>query len=164
MNEPRRIQLVKKMARRILSKAWRIEGLWTTHLEVRTARLRNYEPMPSHRNNRRFERGCGQVTRLGQSGWLLNECRLPSKGEHAMREYLLHRLLLLIPTLLGVTFVVFMMMHFIPGDPVTNMMGETYSADDAKRLRHELGLDQPLVVQYGKWLLLLLRGRHHASR
>jgi peptide/nickel transport system permease protein len=75
-----------------------------------------------------------------------------------MRKYLLHRLLLLIPTLLGVTFVVFVMMHFIPGDPVTNMMGETYSADDAQKLRHELGLDQPLVVQYGKWLLHLARG------
>src|ERR1041384_7683442 len=75
-----------------------------------------------------------------------------------MREYLLRRLLLLIPTLLGVTFIVFLMMHFIPGDPVTNMMGETYSAEDAQKLRHELGLDQPLVVQYGKWLVLLLRG------
>src|SRR5262245_40293398 len=75
-----------------------------------------------------------------------------------MREYLLRRLLLLIPTLLGVTFIVFLMMHFIPGDPVTNMMGETYSADDAQKLRHELGLDQPMVVQYGKWLVLLLRG------
>src|SRR5262249_60716455 len=53
---------------------------------------------------------------------------------------------------------VFVMMRFIPGDPVTNMMGETYSAEDAQNLRHELGLDQPLVVQYGKWLLLLLRG------
>ena len=75
-----------------------------------------------------------------------------------MREYLLRRLLLLIPTLLGVTFIVFLMMHFIPGDPVTNMMGETYSAEDAQKLRHELGLDQPMVVQYGKWLILLLRG------
>src|SRR5215470_18079251 len=75
-----------------------------------------------------------------------------------MREYLLRRLLLLIPTLLGVTFIVFLMMHFIPGDPVTNMMGETYSAEDAQKLRHELGLDQPMVVQYGKWLVLLLRG------
>ena len=52
-----------------------------------------------------------------------------------MREYLLRRLLLLIPTLLGVTFIVFLMMHFIPGDPVTNMMGETYSAEDAQKLR-----------------------------
>jgi peptide/nickel transport system permease protein len=63
-----------------------------------------------------------------------------------MREYLLRRLLLLIPTVLGVTLVVFLMMHFISGDPVTNMMGEMYSEDDARQLRHELGLDQPLVV------------------
>src|SRR5215831_5566097 len=75
-----------------------------------------------------------------------------------MREYLLRRLLLLIPTLLGVTFIVFLMMHFIPGDPVTNMMEETYSAEDAQKLRHELGLDQPLLVQYFKWVVLLLRG------
>ena len=81
-----------------------------------------------------------------------------AKDGHAMREYLLRRLLLLIPTLLGVTFIVFLMMHFIPGDPVTNMMGETYSAEDAQKLRHELGLDQPMLVQYGKWLVLLLRG------
>jgi peptide/nickel transport system permease protein len=75
-----------------------------------------------------------------------------------MREYLLHRLLLLIPTVLGVTFIVFLMMRLIPGDPVTNMMGETYSAEDAQKLRHELGLDQPLIVQYGKWLVRLLHG------
>jgi peptide/nickel transport system permease protein len=75
-----------------------------------------------------------------------------------MREYLLRRLLLLIPTVLGVTLVVFLMMRFIPGDPVTNMMGENYSEEDARQLRHELGLDQPLAVQYGKWLLFLLRG------
>jgi peptide/nickel transport system permease protein len=75
-----------------------------------------------------------------------------------MREYLLRRLLLLIPTMLGVTFIVFLMMRFIPGDPVTNMMGETYSAEDAQKLRHELGLDQPLIVQYGKWLVRLLHG------
>jgi peptide/nickel transport system substrate-binding protein len=55
MNEAKRIQLVKQMSRRILEKAWRIPGPWTTRIEVRTARLRNYEPMPSHWNNRRFE-------------------------------------------------------------------------------------------------------------
>jgi len=52
-----RSPLVKEMARRILSNAWRIDGLWTIRLEVRTARLRNSEPMPSHWNNRRLERG-----------------------------------------------------------------------------------------------------------
>jgi peptide/nickel transport system permease protein len=51
-----------------------------------------------------------------------------------------------------------LMMHFIPGDPVTNMMGEMFSQEDADRLRKELGLDKPLLVQYGKWLGLLLRG------
>jgi peptide/nickel transport system permease protein len=75
-----------------------------------------------------------------------------------MREYLLRRLLLLIPTVLGVTLVVFLMMRFIPGDPVANMMGENYSEADARQLRHELGLDQPLAVQYGKWLVMLLHG------
>jgi peptide/nickel transport system permease protein len=50
------------------------------------------------------------------------------------------------------------MMRFIPGDPVTNMMGEMFSQEDADRLRKELGLDKPLLVQYGKWLGLLLRG------
>lgn len=75
-----------------------------------------------------------------------------------MQEYLLRRLLLLIPTLLGVTFIVFLMMRFIPGDPITNMMGETYSAEDAQKLRHEYGLDQPLLVQYGRWITLLFRG------
>jgi len=75
-----------------------------------------------------------------------------------MREYLVHRLLLLIPTILGVTLVVFLMMRFIPGDPVTNMMGENYSEEDARQLRHELGLDQPLIVQYVKWLFFLLHG------
>jgi peptide/nickel transport system substrate-binding protein len=55
MNEAKRIELVKELDKRILEKAWRIQGLWTTRLEVRTARLRNYEPMPSHWNNRRFE-------------------------------------------------------------------------------------------------------------
>ena len=55
LNEAKRIQLVKQMSKRVLEKAWRIQGLWTTRLEVRTARLRNYEPMPSHWNNRRFE-------------------------------------------------------------------------------------------------------------
>jgi peptide/nickel transport system permease protein len=75
-----------------------------------------------------------------------------------MRQYLMRRLLLLIPTALGVTLVVFLMMRFIPGDPVTNMMGEMYSEEDARQLRRELGLDRPLIVQYGKWLLFLVRG------
>jgi peptide/nickel transport system substrate-binding protein len=55
MNEEKRIQLVREIDKHMLEKVWRIPGLWTTRLEVRTARLQNYEPMPSHWNNRRFE-------------------------------------------------------------------------------------------------------------
>ena len=82
----------------------------------------------------------------------------PLRERIDMREYVLRRLLLLIPTVIGVTLIVFMMMRLIPGDPITNMMGEMYSEEDAQRLRQELGLDQPLVLQYAKWLLFLLRG------
>ncbi|HEX2280020.1 MAG TPA: ABC transporter substrate-binding protein, partial [Candidatus Tectomicrobia bacterium] len=55
MDEQKRVQLVKEMDKRILEKAWRIQGLWTARLEVRSARMRNYEPQPSHWMNRRFE-------------------------------------------------------------------------------------------------------------
>jgi peptide/nickel transport system substrate-binding protein len=55
MNEQKRVQLVKEIDKRILEKAWRIQGLWATRLEVRSARMRNYEPQPSHWMNRRFE-------------------------------------------------------------------------------------------------------------
>ncbi|HXH12363.1 MAG TPA: ABC transporter substrate-binding protein [Alphaproteobacteria bacterium] len=55
MDEQKRIQLVKEMDKRILEKVWRIQGLWTTRLEVRSAKIRNYEPQPSHWMNRRFE-------------------------------------------------------------------------------------------------------------
>jgi peptide/nickel transport system permease protein len=75
-----------------------------------------------------------------------------------MREYVIRRLLLLIPTMIGVTLVVFLMMRFIPGDPVTNMMGEMFSQEDAEKLRQELGLDQPLLLQYLNWLAFLVRG------
>jgi peptide/nickel transport system permease protein len=75
-----------------------------------------------------------------------------------MQEYLMRRLLLLIPTLIGVTLIVFLMMRVIPGDPVANMMGEAYSEADAQRLRRELGLHQPILLQYCKWLGLLVQG------
>jgi peptide/nickel transport system substrate-binding protein len=55
MDEQKRNQLVKEIDKRILEKAWMIQGLWTTRLEVRTARVQNYKPMPSHWLNRRFE-------------------------------------------------------------------------------------------------------------
>lgn len=75
-----------------------------------------------------------------------------------MQRYLRQRLLLLLPTLLGAVSLVFLLVHWIPGDPVEVMLGETASAADKLELRHDLGLDQPLLVQYGKFLAGLLTG------
>jgi peptide/nickel transport system substrate-binding protein len=54
-NEQKRTQLVKDMQKRLIDKTWEIFGLWWTRAEVRSARIRNYEPMPSHWLNRRLE-------------------------------------------------------------------------------------------------------------
>jgi peptide/nickel transport system substrate-binding protein len=55
MDEKKRVQLVQQIDRRLLEKVWRVQGLWTNRLEVRSAKVRNYEPQPSHWANRRFE-------------------------------------------------------------------------------------------------------------
>jgi len=55
MNAQKRIQLVKEMQKRVLEKAWWIQGAWWTRIEVRSARIRNYEPLPGHHQNRRLE-------------------------------------------------------------------------------------------------------------
>jgi peptide/nickel transport system substrate-binding protein len=55
MNAQKRVQLVKEMQRAVLQKAWWIPGLWWTRAEARSARIRNYEPLPGHHQNRRLE-------------------------------------------------------------------------------------------------------------
>ena len=74
-------------------------------------------------------------------------------------KYILRRFIALIPVLIGITLVVFLIMHYAPGDPVANMMGETYFDEETyERLRDELGLDQPVMVQYVKWLGRIAQG------
>jgi peptide/nickel transport system permease protein len=75
-----------------------------------------------------------------------------------MKSYLLKRLLLTIPVVLGVVTLVFFLIHLIPGDPVEVMMGETAQAVDKEYLRHELGLDKPLGEQYLNFLVNVSRG------
>ena len=75
-----------------------------------------------------------------------------------MRVYILKRLVEIVPTVLAITFVVFVMMRSIPGDPVVAMLGDAYTEEDAARVRVEYGLDKPLVVQYGIWLGKLVQG------
>lgn len=69
-----------------------------------------------------------------------------------MLRYLTRRLLLTIPVLLGVATLVFALIHFIPGDPAQAMLGEGASPEDIAQLRTRLGLDRPLLVQYGVFL------------
>ena len=75
-----------------------------------------------------------------------------------MLRYLVRRLALTIPVLLGVATLVFALIHLIPGDPAQAMLGETAAEEDVDALRRRLGLDRPLVEQYGVFLAGLARG------
>jgi peptide/nickel transport system permease protein len=75
-----------------------------------------------------------------------------------MLRYLVRRLLLTIPVLLGVATLVFALIHLVPGDPAISMLGDGASAEEVTRLRHTLGLDRPLLEQYGLFLAGLVRG------
>jgi peptide/nickel transport system permease protein len=65
-----------------------------------------------------------------------------------MGRYILRKLVFAVPTLLGASLVVFFALRVLPGDPVTAILGENATADAVDRLRHELGLDEPLPIQY----------------
>lgn len=75
-----------------------------------------------------------------------------------MFRYVLTKLLLTIPLLLGVTFVLFVIGQLTPGDPVLIMLGERAPADEAAKLRVALGLDQPWYVQYAQFVGHALQG------
>jgi peptide/nickel transport system permease protein len=74
-----------------------------------------------------------------------------------MKEYILHRCLLMIPTVLGVNLIVFLMMHCIPGDPISILMGDYYTPE-AAAIRARYGLDRPLHSQYVLWLGRMISG------
>ncbi len=69
-----------------------------------------------------------------------------------MIRFLLRRLGLAIPTLLGVSLVIFVTIRIVPGDPVASLLGPTGSPEARVELTHKLGLDQPIPVQYVTWL------------
>jgi len=75
-----------------------------------------------------------------------------------MLHFLLRRLLLTIPVLLGVATLVFSLLHLVPGDPVEAMLGESASPQEIARVRTQLGLDRPLYVQYWTFLKGVGRG------
>lgn len=75
-----------------------------------------------------------------------------------MRSYFVRRLLLALPVVMGVVTLVFLLVHLIPGDPVEIMLGESALPADREALRKALGLEEPLIEQYGTFLRDLCRG------
>ena len=75
-----------------------------------------------------------------------------------MFRFVVRRLALTLPVVLGVATLVFALIHLVPGDPAQAMLGETASEQDLQALRERLGLDRPLVEQYGDFLAGVARG------
>lgn len=75
-----------------------------------------------------------------------------------MTSLISKRLLTVVPTLLVLTVLAFLLVHALPGDPAQVMLGPNASAEQIARLRDQLGVDQPWIVQYGEYLANLLQG------
>mgnify|MGYP000371499771 CR=1 FL=1 len=76
-----------------------------------------------------------------------------------MHRYVGQRLVQLVPVLFTVSVLVFALMHIIPGDPAQLLLGfENTDPQQLERVRREFGLDQPVYIQYGRWVGKILRG------
>jgi peptide/nickel transport system permease protein len=75
-----------------------------------------------------------------------------------MAKLIVTRLLALVPILLGVSFVAFLLVKLIPGDPIQAMLGLEASPDALRTLRHQYGFDRPLYEQFTLWLWRVLHG------
>jgi peptide/nickel transport system permease protein len=73
-------------------------------------------------------------------------------------RYIGVRILQTVPVLFGVSVVVFVIIHAAPGDPIVNMLGIEATEENIARLRAEYGLNQPVYVQYVKWIAGVLQG------
>src|SRR5262249_51308723 len=100
-----------------------------------------------------------------------NDCRFPplwapgrraaprARGRGPMERYafILRRPLQLVPVLLGISFVTFVLAQLTPGDPIRVMLGPRATESAIAAVRARYGLDQPILVQYGYYMLNLLR-------
>src|SRR5262249_20926521 len=75
-----------------------------------------------------------------------------------MWSYILRRLFFGIPTLLGVTVIVFTILHLAPGDPISAMVPSAAPLEEVQMIRQQMGLDKPLPVQYWRWLTRVAHG------
>ena len=75
-----------------------------------------------------------------------------------MTKFIIQRFLSSIPVIIGVSIMVFLLIHFIPGDPALAMLGERASPENVEAMRERLGLNKPLYQQYFIWVGNILRG------
>ena len=82
-----------------------------------------------------------------------------------MARFLLRRIVNMIPLLLGITFLSFLIMSMVPGNFLSNLkMNPAISPQLIKEMEAQFGLNQPLVVRYGKWLWAVLHLNLHLAR
>src|SRR5437870_7653126 len=77
--------------------------------------------------------------------------------------YVARRLLQMVPIVLGVSILVFFLIHLVPGDPAETILGTKATPEKVALLHHEWGLDRPLPVQYEKFMGRLVRGNLGSS-
>ncbi|MCS7287445.1 MAG: ABC transporter permease, partial [Anaerolineae bacterium] len=75
-----------------------------------------------------------------------------------MIRYIVQRLVMLIPVLIGISIVTFSLLRFIPGDPARVMLGERATAEQVAEFRKRMGLDDPIPIQYVRYLGRIVRG------
>ena len=75
-----------------------------------------------------------------------------------MLNRVLKRIVISVPVLIGVVLAIFIMLRIVPGDPVTTMMGEHVNPAVIEKISREMGLDQPVIVQFFKYVFNALRG------
>ena len=75
-----------------------------------------------------------------------------------MLKYIIKRLLLLIPVMLAVSFIVYFIVDLAPGDVVDVIAGTEVSVEDKEIMREEMGLNDPLIVRYFRYMAGMLRG------
>ena len=80
-----------------------------------------------------------------------------------MIRFLSRRLLVGGIVVLGVVSLTFLLLHLAPGDPVVRLLGPTATGEQIEAQRRALGLDQPLVLQYGRWLAAFASGNWGVS-
>jgi len=75
-----------------------------------------------------------------------------------MLKYVIKRVLSLIPVIIGVTLIVFLILNLAPGDPTRMILGDMATPEQVAQLRQEMGLDDPVLVQYARYMMNLLHG------